>query len=104
VSDGRQPGLDPELDRELRRILPAAQILDRTEELVPTGAASAEDRERHRASLDVAQATVVKAKQELARLRAGFRAEEVAKARLKMILGAVGYASIAGFVALLLTD
>ena len=52
-----------------------------TKALVPTGAASREDEERHASALAVAQKKAEGAREELARLRAGYRTEEVARAK-----------------------
>ncbi len=59
----------------------AKKVLGRTAGLVETGAASAEERERHEAAVDVAKARLEGARQDLARLEAGFRVEEIAQAR-----------------------
>jgi multidrug resistance efflux pump len=59
----------------------AEKVLARTRGLVPTGAASAEELERDAAAVEVARARLAGAKQDLARLEAGFRKEEIAKAK-----------------------
>jgi multidrug efflux pump subunit AcrA (membrane-fusion protein) len=58
----------------------AEKVLARTKELVPTGAASMEDLDRHQSALEVAKARVDAAREELGRLEAGFRTEEVDQA------------------------
>jgi multidrug efflux pump subunit AcrA (membrane-fusion protein) len=58
----------------------AEKVLARTRELVPTGAASREDLDRHTSALEVARARVEAAREELGRLEAGFRVEEVKQA------------------------
>lgn len=58
----------------------AEKVLARTRELVPTGAASREDLDRHTSALEVARARVAAAREELGRLEAGFRVEEVEQA------------------------
>ncbi|MHC4491189.1 MAG: efflux RND transporter periplasmic adaptor subunit [Planctomycetota bacterium] len=58
----------------------AEKVLARTRELVPTGAASREDLDRHASALEVARAHVEAAREELGRLEAGFRVEEVKQA------------------------
>ena len=58
----------------------AEKVLARTRELVPTGAASREALDRHASALEVARARVEAAREELGRLEAGFRVEEVAQA------------------------
>jgi HlyD family secretion protein len=58
----------------------AEKVLARTRELVPTGAASREDLDRHASALEVARARVAAAREELGRLEAGFRVEEVNQA------------------------
>jgi RND family efflux transporter MFP subunit len=73
-----------DVDRALEEVRLAEKILARTHELLPTGAASAEDRERHEASVRVAKAALRGAEQELARLEAGFRKEDVAEARAQV--------------------
>jgi HlyD family secretion protein len=59
----------------------AEKVVARTRGLVPSGAASAEELERDEAALEVARAKLAAAKQELARFVAGYRKEDVAKAR-----------------------
>jgi HlyD family secretion protein len=72
-------------EAELQRVEEQAGLAEkvhaRTKELVPTGAASQEDLERDAAELEVAKARVDAASEELNRLKAGYRVEEVAKAR-----------------------
>ena len=58
----------------------AAKVLARTRELVPAGAASREDLDRHASALEVARARVDAAREDLSRLEAGFRVEEVTQA------------------------
>jgi len=58
----------------------ARKVADRTRELVPTGAASREDLDRHASALEVARARVEAARADLSRLEAGFRVEEVSQA------------------------
>ncbi len=58
----------------------AEKVLARTRELVPSGAASREDLDRHSSALEVARAHVAAAREELGRLEAGFRVEEVKQA------------------------
>jgi len=58
----------------------AEKVLARTRELVPTGAASREDLDRHASALEVARARVEAAREDLSRLEAGFRVEEVQQA------------------------
>ena len=58
----------------------AEKVLARTRELVPSGAASREDLDRHASALQVAQAHVDAAREELGRLESGFRVEEVDQA------------------------
>ncbi|MHC4934521.1 MAG: efflux RND transporter periplasmic adaptor subunit, partial [Planctomycetota bacterium] len=72
---------EAELQRVEEQAALAEKVHARTRELVPTGAASLEDLERHAAALKVAGARVEAAKEELNLLRAGYRVEEVAKAR-----------------------
>ena len=55
----------------------AAKILQRTEKLVPTGAASAEDLERDASAMTTAVARLRVAEEEMKRLKAGFRKEEI---------------------------
>jgi multidrug efflux pump subunit AcrA (membrane-fusion protein) len=59
----------------------AARVLARTQALVPTGAASREQAERDQSALEVAQKHVEAAREELRKLEAGYRVEEVEKAR-----------------------
>jgi len=62
----------------------AAKILQRTEKLVPTGAASQEDLDRDASAMTTAVARLRAAEAELKRLNAGFRTEEVDKARASL--------------------
>jgi HlyD family secretion protein len=58
----------------------AEKVLDRTKKLVPTGAASREDLDRDASAAATAVARLRVAEEELRRLNAGFRTEEIAKA------------------------
>ncbi|MHC4473932.1 MAG: efflux RND transporter periplasmic adaptor subunit, partial [Planctomycetota bacterium] len=59
----------------------AEKVHARTRKLVPTGAASEERLERDEAAVETARARLAAARHELDRLQAGFRVEDVAKAR-----------------------
>ncbi len=59
----------------------AGKVAARTADLVPAGAASAEELEEDRAALHVARADLEAALEERARLTSGFREEEVQKAK-----------------------
>jgi multidrug efflux pump subunit AcrA (membrane-fusion protein) len=59
----------------------AEKVLARTRKLVPEGAASEERLERDEAAVGTAADRLDSARQELSKLEAGFRVEEVAKAR-----------------------
>jgi len=59
----------------------AKKILERTEKLVPTGAASREDLDRDASAAVTAAARLRAAEEELRRLNAGFRKEEVERAK-----------------------
>jgi HlyD family secretion protein len=72
---------EAELQRVFEQAGLAEKIHARTKELMPTGAASREDLERDAAELEVAKARVDAASEELNRLKAGYRVQEVAKAR-----------------------
>lgn len=59
----------------------ADKVAARTGELVPAGAASAEELEQHRSACEVARARLLSAEKEYARLSSGFRVEEIDKAK-----------------------
>jgi RND family efflux transporter MFP subunit len=59
----------------------AEKVAERTANLVPAGAASAEELEQDRSACEVARAALQVAREEQARLNAGFRVEEVQQAR-----------------------
>ncbi|MEN8148601.1 MAG: efflux RND transporter periplasmic adaptor subunit [Planctomycetota bacterium] len=69
-----------EVARLREQVSLAEKILERTKQLVPTGAASREDLDRDASAAATAVASLRSAEEELRRLTSGFRKEEIAKA------------------------
>jgi multidrug resistance efflux pump len=70
-----------DVDRLAEEVRLAEKVLARTRTLVESGAASREDLDRHETAVATAKARLRAAREEHARLAAGFRVEEVEQAR-----------------------
>lgn len=73
-----------EVERLGRELELAKRVESRTRALLPSGAASAEELERDETAVRVADASHAAARAELAKLEAGYRTEEVEKARAEL--------------------